>query len=446
MNFLCSKFYCLTGLDRGKYSFSKRTLCFPSSLFLALFGSLLAFIAPQDGNTQTKNFARIINGAPAGPSEYPFVVSLYPKSSTPSLGHFCGGTLISSTVVVSAAHCVARYRSTPDQLGVYLGSSSLIGEGVSPQVVEVIIHPDYSSTTSQNDLAIIRLGEPIAISPIKVTDLEGEQEFARGLRGSVVGWGLTKVASPGNGDRPTDLQKGEIPYISPTECASVYGPEFDSRTMFCAGKRPSTPGGPDFIDSCFGDSGGPLFVEGPNGVRLVGVVSWGGEKCDGAGVYARLIPHLEWLRSFGATVDEVPVEEEPVSLQVDISGTPKVGSILTCAYALLTGTIKGEVKYRWTAGRVKTSYNLSPLVRLTEETVGLPVQCHLLVTQEGGESLRFSSRKTRRVASRTPRGPTPSRRPSSKPEVQPPSRNPSRPVVAPISPSTGSGGSRVGRL
>src|SRR4029453_13666213 len=90
---------------------------------------------------------------------------------------------------------------------------------------------------------------------------------------TVTGWGQTDGSD--DGSYPPMLQiAGDslhpLPFVSDTTCAQRYQ-GFQPAAMLCAG------GGS--VDSCFGDSGGPLTVEDGNLLdgtqRLVGIVSFG---------------------------------------------------------------------------------------------------------------------------------------------------------------------------
>lgn len=79
---------------------------------------------------------------------------------------------------------------------------------------------------------------------------------------TVIGWGTisTKKAT-----YPNDLREVDVPVVDDGACRGAYGSSLDAPTMVCAG-APN-------IDSCYGDSGGPLFDYATK--TQVGIVSWG---------------------------------------------------------------------------------------------------------------------------------------------------------------------------
>lgn len=217
---------------------------------------------------------KIVGGVNAGDMDNPFQVALLNKSIASNGGaQFCGGSLVQSKFVVTAAHCSDF---GPDQVQVLTGTRKLDGSGVRRDVVNISVHPGYDPSTLNNDVAVWELATDA--TGITLATLATE-DGPVGSNVLVSGWGETQAGPP-----PIDLQKVEVPLVAKANCNdenSYNGDITDS--MLCAGHD---AGGKD---ACQGDSGGPL-TRGPNNTVLTGVVSWG-IGCalpDKFGVYARV--------------------------------------------------------------------------------------------------------------------------------------------------------------
>ena len=94
---------------------------------------------------------RIVGGEDASISDYPWQVAL---TNSPSGGGFCGGSIISDSWVLTAAHCVSW--ESPSSLYIRVGSSSAYAYGGdSYSVSQIISHPNYSGES--NDLALVEI-------------------------------------------------------------------------------------------------------------------------------------------------------------------------------------------------------------------------------------------------------------------------------------------------
>ena len=82
----------------------------------------------------------MVGGESALEGQFPWQVALV-KDQDPSQ-QFCGGSLVSSRHVLTAAHCTAGL--APSSIGVTVGLTNLSSEAGAVMAVEQILnHPDY---------------------------------------------------------------------------------------------------------------------------------------------------------------------------------------------------------------------------------------------------------------------------------------------------------------
>ena len=203
----------------------------------------------------------IVGGTIAPAGAYPFFVSI----KTTSGFAFCGGTLVSSVWVLTAAHCVDG-GTTAASLKLVIGANQLNNEapGNIRSVSAIHIHPSWNPSTMDNDVAMLRLSSPATKAWARMA--EPIDPVSPGNNVRAIGHGRTSEG----GVASNDLRQVDLPIQSDAVMSSwwAYGSSFHGSTMIGAGPM---GGG---MDTCQGDSGGPLFVVGGQ-ARLVGDTSWG---------------------------------------------------------------------------------------------------------------------------------------------------------------------------
>jgi len=254
---------------------------------------------------------RIVNGVTVqgGNAGYPFQTQL-------GWG-YCGGSLISPNMVLTAGHCVDG--GPPTTVSIWNGSRM-----ESRAVKSYLSHEHYDDNDMTNDIALIVLKQP-ALPVAEVDDGAGphwklvdnnydwlktppiirlqryqspsgctslSQDEAKDITTLlVIGYGSTKYG----GSVSTKLLEADVHYVANERCELQYGKGSITDDMICAA---------DIVqrqDSCQGDSGGPLFtrlsVDGFKLFTQVGVVSWGYGCASKTypGVYSRVAANADWI-------------------------------------------------------------------------------------------------------------------------------------------------------
>ncbi|MFO1185495.1 MAG: serine protease [Bauldia sp.] len=288
--------------------------------------------------------SRVMGGNVAYPKAWPWQVALIDADKkSPFDGQFCGGSLVTTQWVMTAAHCVYDEDEDGDTVLLKPGAIKVLagtnlledGTGDLIDVVEVIPHPDYDDEEIDNDVALLKLARIPRINPltpIRIPTRNTEAQVAPpGTQATVVGWGRME-----DGEFPTDLREVGIRIRDRGECNQAVFEKRQDRAsdafqdvldtlqvseevgdkiwkmlteaskppltgnMICSGSLAGGKG------SCSGDSGGPLMVALADGTFLqVGIVSWGfsgteKKSCDvdsTFSAYTRVANYADWLKA-----------------------------------------------------------------------------------------------------------------------------------------------------
>ncbi|XP_044757149.1 trypsin-3-like [Coccinella septempunctata] len=222
--------------------------------FIIIITSLLATSLSLPLNASGSNL-NIAGGEPADIKDFPYQVSL-------RLGNAkCGGAILNEKYILSAAHCT--YDVDPKEIMVRAGSNLLNSGGVVIAVDATFQHESFDPVTYDYDIVILKLKEDLtftdSISPIDLVPAGFIIEDNR--LAIVTGYG----AIGPDGPLAKSLQKVDLPLISTETCQTIYGSEYITERMFCAGYA---VGGKD---ACPGDSGGAIVLDG----KVIGLVSFG---------------------------------------------------------------------------------------------------------------------------------------------------------------------------
>nr|XP_023690948.1 uncharacterized protein LOC111855790 [Paramormyrops kingsleyae] len=234
------------------------------------------------------NDFRVVGGEECPAGDCPWQALLVTEDD---LG-FCGGTILNQKFILTAAHCLRETQSFYVVLGETNRNVDEHRE-TRHEVELVLVHSQYMPDTYHNDIALVKMKEPIRFSPYILPACLPESDFAervlmRQPDGMVSGFGRVREGGP----QSPVLLKLSVPYVDRKTCIDSSNLKI-SNTMFCAGYSDEAK------DACQGDSGGPHVTRYKNTWFLTGVVSWG-EGCARRGkygIYTQVSKYIKWIRA-----------------------------------------------------------------------------------------------------------------------------------------------------
>uniref|UniRef100_A0A240PM37 Peptidase S1 domain-containing protein n=1 Tax=Anopheles epiroticus TaxID=199890 RepID=A0A240PM37_9DIPT len=237
---------------------------------------------------------RITNGQEATPGQFPYQIVLL--SNFPAGTALCGGSVLTRSFILTAAHCVAPSESTLAAGGIaIMGAHNRTIRETSQQRIPfstsgIRRHPLYTAFTLRYDIAVVLLDSPMTftdrVQPARLPDLDDTRQFGW-FTGTVSGFGRTSDASQ---TISSVVRFTSNLVMTNVECVIRWGTSNVQTQNVCL----SGAGG---RSSCNGDSGGPLTVQS-GGPLLIGVVSFASVRGCTAGmpsVYSRVSYYRPWI-------------------------------------------------------------------------------------------------------------------------------------------------------
>jgi len=363
----------LTGWLRASKRQGRRGNLNPSVVVLAI---VLLVQVPQTPQAQSVSMGNIEIGSK-------FVVSLVNNGEQTSA---CTGSLMSSDIVVTAAHCIHRtgYIAEPSKLSVAL-PGSVINSSVNPrlfQVAKIIPVPTFGWFTNGpdrysvdvDDIAFLFLKEPVPnFEAVQIADsglvtrIKNEEFEIKHY-----GYGLQKLNPYTKDGNPYSIiLKAYNPPVSGKSPTAN-----DERVIYSQG----TIAGPAL---CSGDSGGPGYVTVSGITYLVSVTSGAG-GCDssyyGANTFSMLIfPHLSFLKTeYEVYSLQIAAEKKAAELKAKQEAEAKASAELKAkqeAEAKADAELKAKQEAAAKAAAAKKTTITCVKGKLTKKVIAVKPKC-----------------------------------------------------------------------
>uniref|UniRef100_F6SJ02 Uncharacterized LOC100179863 n=1 Tax=Ciona intestinalis TaxID=7719 RepID=F6SJ02_CIOIN len=256
-------------------------------------------------NRRSSLILKIFGGNISRRNSWPWQASLQEYFYSPLFNysnwlHFCGGTIVSSQWVITAAHCLQQRMKNEysiEKFSAVLGLFRLNLQHNTQRIgfKRTFIHSDFQRAyfTYKNDVALIQLDRKLQwTSNIRPACLPGGEEPSETESCYITGWGRTRTNSS---ELSSELRESIIPILSNKQCRQL-GSGYNTINMtlhLCAGDP--VLGG---RDTCQGDSGGPIICNRSGIWYVAGITSHSLAFCgarNNVGIYMRTTGYETWI-------------------------------------------------------------------------------------------------------------------------------------------------------
>ncbi|XP_017039977.1 serine protease snake-like [Drosophila ficusphila] len=258
-------------------------------------------IEMSDNQGRIRRSSVVVGGKPARPQKFRMAARLgHHIPAQNETKWFCGGTLISQSVVLTAAHCFYSEVGTVNvvRLGeLVFDSDKDDAEPEDFEVLELKTHPNFQFPVLYNDIGLVRLVRKVTFSNYKLPACLPLNDGSQVEYFTAIGWGQTKYNKfePSQELMEVQLQNFGQSCRQTIESNEDLPKGYNAESQLCVGSR-------EHEDTCNGDSGGPLLISlSGNGCNftVMGITSVGiaCDTPDFPSLYTRVHFFRDWIKA-----------------------------------------------------------------------------------------------------------------------------------------------------
>lgn len=252
----------------------------------------------------------IIGGEDANISNFPFYARLIVTDFARLYGDFCGGSILNSRYILTAAHCLDD--ADVSQLAIVTNNGVVAGVRLDElkKVESIKLHEGYNASTLKNDIAIIKLKEPMT-NYTAVSIPNSPTEYASLNTVTAMGLGYIDDSE----SKPSIIQYADVTKLTDSECdtrvQAIYGGTYESLYQECTIPKKNTSD--QLTGVCNGDSGGPLTFNSGGTYKQYGLTSYGASSSCSAEnvpqVFTELLGYKAWIETQTGISDITDTDE-----------------------------------------------------------------------------------------------------------------------------------------
>lgn len=244
--------------------------------------------------TDRRHAARVTGGKDSLPGEWCWQAALINAQNQ----YLCGGALIGTQWVLTAAHCVTSLVRNGEPVFVRVGDHDLGSERAHPgaqtrRVATTYIHHNHNGQTLDNDIALLKLQGGVQLNArvcLVCLPARGAAPTP-GERCTVTGYGYLGEGGP----IALRVREAQLPIVVDRDCTTRINAVAEKQFLMPASSY--CAGGERGNDACQGDGGGPMVCLVDGFYELTGLVSWGFGcgRADVPGIYVKVSAFIGWI-------------------------------------------------------------------------------------------------------------------------------------------------------